>query len=167
MSGWRAPSVASSCADRQTFHFEAVLLSQFDDRFSTYTLKRFMENYMALTENMDEGDEEETAEKARVVQPEALWAELGPADLGLGPQPTLTAGFTATAPASGEGLSIAIRKWALHTTRTDGAVSYLRVSDGPRIVRERRRARGRSRRAPDRPRRVFAARALATPCTRS
>lgn len=61
-------AVASSCADRQTFHFEAVLLSQFDDRFSTYTLKRFMENYMALTENMDEGDEEETAEKARVVQ---------------------------------------------------------------------------------------------------
>ena len=42
----------------------------------------------------------------------SLWAELDPADLGLGPKPMLTAGFTAEAPHSGEPLSIDIRKCA-------------------------------------------------------
>ena len=59
----------------------------------------------------------------------SLWAELDPADLGLGPKPSLTAGFTATAPESGEALSIDLRKWELRRARTDGAASRL-LEDG-------------------------------------
>ena len=54
-----------------------------------------------------------------------LWAELNPADLGLGPRPNLTAGFTAAAPSSGEGISIDITNWALKLTNADSKASRL------------------------------------------
>ena len=54
-----------------------------------------------------------------------LWAELDPAELGLGPKPQLRPGFTGTAPASGEGLSIDISNWSVSTTRTDSNTSRL------------------------------------------
>ena len=55
----------------------------------------------------------------------SLWAELDPAELGLGPHPKLVAGFTATAPQSGEPFDMKVTRWTLHTTATDGAASTL------------------------------------------
>lgn len=54
-----------------------------------------------------------------------LWAELDPDDLGMGTRPRLSAGFTATAPASGELISVDIRNWELRTTSTHLALSRL------------------------------------------
>lgn len=54
-----------------------------------------------------------------------LWVELDPADLGLGPSPELRAGFTSSGTASGEKLSIDIRKWAIELTAADGTKGRL------------------------------------------
>jgi hypothetical protein len=59
----------------------------------------------------------------------SLWAELDPHDLGLGARPQLSAGFTATSPSSGEALSATVSKWAVRTTKGDGAKSRL-LEDG-------------------------------------
>jgi hypothetical protein len=56
--------------------------------------------------------------------------QLDPAELGAAP--LLRAGFTATAPTSGEELSIDIRDWALRTTAAVGTAS--RLLEGGRVV---------------------------------
>merc|ERR1719203_1329289 len=38
-------SLESNCDDREEFKFEAVLLSRYQEEFSTYTLKQFLDDY--------------------------------------------------------------------------------------------------------------------------
>mmetsp|Transcript_83958 Transcript_83958/g.175618 ORF Transcript_83958/g.175618 Transcript_83958/m.175618 type:complete len:807 (-) Transcript_83958:264-2684(-) len=49
-------ALASNCDDREEFKFELVLLSRYQEHFSTYTMKKFLDDYITVLH----GDEEQT-----------------------------------------------------------------------------------------------------------
>ena len=52
-------ALSANAYNQHEFKFEAVLLAKYEEEFSTYTMRRFMEDYIALPEQVPEERREE------------------------------------------------------------------------------------------------------------